>query len=293
MRLSVPVDHEVTLNVRHRPGRDGRPFLLLHGLASNARMWDDVAGRLADAGHPVYAIDMRGHGDSGVPEHGYDNEAVVADLAAVCRELRLTGALLAGHSWGGMIAVRFASVHPDLAAGLALVDGGWINHTDTPDRIPTWQKDVEKIANGVPGTTGATAQIARERIRTLHPHWSEDAVEAMLADLAEGPDGLLVQRLPLKHRLSILYSMWNDSPARWYPGIAVPVLMLIALPSYASSLGDWVRKWVAEAESAIAQVDSRWYVGADHNLHADQPERVTGDLLELARSADRPALERS
>ena len=40
------------------------PFLLVHGLASNARMWDGVAQRLADAGHPVATVDLRGHGRS-------------------------------------------------------------------------------------------------------------------------------------------------------------------------------------------------------------------------------------
>ncbi len=33
---------------RRWPGAAGRPVLLVHGLSSNARLWDMVAGRLAE-----------------------------------------------------------------------------------------------------------------------------------------------------------------------------------------------------------------------------------------------------
>ncbi|GAA2368139.1 alpha/beta hydrolase [Streptomyces cuspidosporus] len=291
MKLSVPVDHAVHVNVRHRPGRDGRPFLLLHGLGSNARLWDEVADLLAAAGHPVYALDMRGHGDSDLPEHGYDNATAVADLVAVCRELRLTGALFAGHSWGGNLAVRLAAQHPELAAGLALVDGGWIGFVDTSRYAPTREKSVE-LAGWWRDVTGTTEETMRELLRGLHPRWSETAVSASLADMVRGPDGLLVQRLPLEHYMSLADSMWQDPPARWYPDITVPVLLLVALPAHAASWGSYARKWVAEAEAAIPRAESRWYVDTDHNLHVEEPERVAGDLLDLARLVDKPARER-
>ena len=38
------------------------PFVLVHGLASNARTWDGVAAELTASGHPVVSIDQRGHG---------------------------------------------------------------------------------------------------------------------------------------------------------------------------------------------------------------------------------------
>ncbi|MFH8371802.1 alpha/beta fold hydrolase [Streptomyces sp. NPDC018031] len=293
MKLSVSVDHGVTLRLRHRPGRDGRPFLLLHGLRSNARMWDDVAGRLAAAGHPVYALDMRGHGDSDLPEHGYDNATAVADLVTVCRELPLAGALVAGHSWGGNLAVRLAAEHPGTVAGLALVDGGWITHVDPSDTIPAWEKVAEMLTRAHSQASGVTAESVRESLRGLHPTWSEAAVEAGLADLVAGPDGLLVPRLPLEHQLSIVASMWEDPPARWYPGVTVPVTLFISLPSHAPALAGLVRGWVTDIQAAIPHADSRWYPGADHNLHADHPARVADDLLDLASTVDKPAPERS
>ncbi len=45
-----------------------RSYILVHGLSSNARTWDQVAARLAAAGHQVVAIDQRGHGLSEKPD---------------------------------------------------------------------------------------------------------------------------------------------------------------------------------------------------------------------------------
>ena len=67
----MPVTGGVHLHA-HRWDGTGRPFVLVHGLASNARLWDGVAARLADAGHRVVAVDLRGHGRSDKPDDGYD-----------------------------------------------------------------------------------------------------------------------------------------------------------------------------------------------------------------------------
>src|SRR6266540_576228 len=72
------------LHVRHFAGVSSRrPFVLVHGLSSNARLWDGVAGRLAAHGHPVYAVDLRSHGESDRPAEGYDTATAAADLDAV------------------------------------------------------------------------------------------------------------------------------------------------------------------------------------------------------------------
>src|SRR5262249_53812789 len=42
----------------------GPALLLLHGFLEHAHTWDLVAPQLAAAGHHVFALDWRGHGDS-------------------------------------------------------------------------------------------------------------------------------------------------------------------------------------------------------------------------------------
>src|SRR5919199_1176563 len=70
-------------------GGDARPFLLVHGLASNARVWDGVARILAAHGHRVAAVDLRGHGLSEAPDDGYDTDTAADDLAGLADALDL------------------------------------------------------------------------------------------------------------------------------------------------------------------------------------------------------------
>ncbi|TMD67947.1 MAG: alpha/beta hydrolase [Chloroflexi bacterium] len=62
------------------------PIVLLHGLASAARIWDFVAPLLVERGYTVTALDQRGHGESDKPESGYNfagwtREQAIKDLA--------------------------------------------------------------------------------------------------------------------------------------------------------------------------------------------------------------------
>ena len=95
--------------------------LLIHGLSSNAAFWARVAARLP--GQRLVAMDLRAHGSSDAPEAGYEPATLAADAAALVEELELGRIVVAGHSWGGTIALQLAADRPDLVAGLAVVDG--------------------------------------------------------------------------------------------------------------------------------------------------------------------------
>src|SRR5262245_66295998 len=105
----VGVADDVGLHVEVWSGDSAAaPFLLVHGLASNLRLWDGVAERLHAAGHTVVAVDQRGHGRSDAPEAGYDLETAVADLLALVEALGLERPLLVGQSWGGTVVLELA-----------------------------------------------------------------------------------------------------------------------------------------------------------------------------------------
>src|SRR4030095_8242101 len=71
--------------------RHAAPFVLVHGLASNVRLWDGVAAYLHALGHTVVAIDQRGHGRSDAPDCGDDLATAIADLRALLGALGLEG----------------------------------------------------------------------------------------------------------------------------------------------------------------------------------------------------------
>ena len=282
MDVRVPVADGVALRVRHRPGTAGPPFLLLHGIDSNARMWDQVADRLAAEGHPVYAIDQRGHGESDAPDDGYDNPTAAADVVTVARELGISGAVLAGHSWGALLSLRLAARHPELVSGLALLDGGWAHAAAVCD---SWEQFSGLLSMSEMDLTGATLDAVRDFQRAVYPDWSEAAIEAALHSLRVNEDGSLTPRLTTARRLSILRSVWDDPPAQWFPGIHVPALLMPAVPAQNRRweiMFERIRACVEPAAAALGEAPVREYLDADHDLHAQHPDRVADDLLWLA-----------
>ena len=82
------------------------PLLLIHGNRDHARTWDFVATRLCDR-YCVYAVDLRGHGDSAWAVGGlYSMPEFVLDIAMLAAELKRNPLTIVGHSLGGAVALR-------------------------------------------------------------------------------------------------------------------------------------------------------------------------------------------
>ncbi len=276
----VRVADEVFLHVRRWPGA-GRPFLLVHGLSSNARLWDGVAGALAAAGHPSTAVDLRSHGESDAPADGYDTATAAADLAALCAALFADvpgGVVVAGQSWGGNVAVELAARHPDLVAALALVDGGWLAPAT---EFESWEACADALRP--PEVDGLPATQLRGYLRDNHRDWPDWAIDATVANLRVWPDGTLSRRLPIPRHMQIVRSMWDDPPQPYYPAIRVPVLLAVALPPTEAAAAKR-REKIEAATRDLAGATIRGYPGADHDLHAQHPDELAADLLTLARA---------
>jgi pimeloyl-ACP methyl ester carboxylesterase len=253
-----------------------RPVLLVHGLASNARLWDGVAQRLGSAGHPVVAVDQRGHGRSDVPPDGYDTQTCAADLSALIATLGWTGArapVVAGQSWGGNVVLNLAARHGKVAA-IALVDGGWLR---PGARFATFEECWQVLAP--PSFEGMRYSGLAAQIAARHPDWPPEAIAGTLANLVELDDGGVRARLAREHHKSILRSLWQDDPRELYPQVSVPVLLMPADAQVGSAP-------VVEAAQLLPDCRVSEYVGADHDLHAQHPARCALDLHDLAVRAD-------
>lgn len=271
-----------TLALRRAHG-PRRPFLLVHGLASNARMWDGVTRRLADAGHDVAAVDLRGHGRSQVTANGYDTATAARDVAALISVLGWTAErapVVAGQSWGGHVVLDVAAAGRGVAA-VALIDGGWVRLPGRfPDFAAAWQALAPPVFSGVsPGVLAA-------QVATWTSGWPPEGVAGALANFAELPDGTVRARLSLDHHRAILASLWDTDPRLAYPRVVAPALLLVADgdgPDPATK-----RAEVAEALAGLPDAEARWYASAHHDLHAEQPQRCAADLLALAARVDGP-----
>ena len=74
----------------------------------------------------------------------------------------------------------------------------------------------------------------------------------------------------------IVRSMWDDPPQPYYPDIDVPVTVI---PAGSNDPGGHL--------AGLARVTVRAYPGADHDVHAQYPERIAADLLSLPQGSTR------
>jgi pimeloyl-ACP methyl ester carboxylesterase len=279
VEVRLPATNGVQLAVRTmNTGGPGVPVLLVHGLASNARTWDGVAHRLVEWGHPVAAVDQRGHGQSDKPDTGYDFATVCADLAAVIDGLGWHGdgaggnrsPLVAGQSWGGNVTLELAIRHGDAIAGIVCVDGGTL---EVARRFPTWEQCLAALTP--PRLAGLSAGDLETMIRTWHPDWTDVGVAGTMANMEVRADGTITPWLTLARHLQVVRHLWEHHPPQRWPQVSVPVLLI------PSVLAD--DEGVAEAEAALAagQVRVARFPGADHDVHVQHPTEVA-DLLHSA-----------
>ena len=112
--------------IRVRHGGSGPPLLLLHGYPNNHVLWHAVAARLAQRYH-VVCPDLRGYGDSSLPEPGpnlanYSHRVMAEDMIEVMAQLGHQRFYLVGHDRGARVSHRMAIDHPDRLMKLVLLD---------------------------------------------------------------------------------------------------------------------------------------------------------------------------
>jgi pimeloyl-ACP methyl ester carboxylesterase len=106
--------------IRYAIAGGGPPVLLVHGWLSSSRIWERLAGRLAQR-FTVYSLDLTGFGESDKPLSGYGVRNGSRLLYAFCAHFGLTRASVIGHDLGGAMAVKLAADHPDVVGRLVLV----------------------------------------------------------------------------------------------------------------------------------------------------------------------------
>jgi pimeloyl-ACP methyl ester carboxylesterase len=107
-------------------GQGGPPVVLIHGNVVTAEDFalSGVLDRVAAQGHRVIAFDRPGYGYSDRPHGTLWTAAAQADLLRhAIEQLGIERPIVAGHSWGTLVALALALNHPKAVSGLVLLSG--------------------------------------------------------------------------------------------------------------------------------------------------------------------------
>jgi pimeloyl-ACP methyl ester carboxylesterase len=254
-------------------------FLLVHGLASNATLWDGVGAGLSAAGHRAVAVDQRSHGRSD-PSDRLDLATLTDDLLDVAAALDLGRPVVVGQSWGGNVAVELASRAPARIRAVVAVDGGTIELADAfPDVDAAWEAlappDWDELA--VP-----YARLAADA-PTRHPGWPEAGWRAQLANLAVRPDGTATAVLRREHHRTILADLFAHRPSALFADLTVPLLLLPVDDGASTGWASTKRAGVERAVASNPLVTAGWITDRSHDVHAEAPDEVVARLRTALR----------
>ena len=263
------------------------PIVLLHGVTLSSVVWNHQLTDLAEH-HRVIAVDLRGHGKSSPGREGYGVDQLADDIATVLRDLDLMGAILVGHSMGGMAVMNFCRRHADVlyrrVNGIVFMSTAASDVASGPASSPFRlgrlfaEKSPElaaKAYQGVPGDLGYV-MLRLGFGKSPSPLWVEQ-IRTMLA----GTSPTAVARSTL--------ALLDHDERKVLRSLELPVLVMVGT----SDLVTPVRQSRLIAElvpgGRLDELD-----GAGHLLMLERRAEVSGELLMFAaacrpRQPKRPA----
>jgi pimeloyl-ACP methyl ester carboxylesterase len=233
----------------------GPPLLMVHG-AGSGRWGFDLVRPLLEPRFEVWALDRRGRGDSGDGD-GYSVEREYEDVAAVVRAAG-EGAMLFGHSYGGLVATgaarridgltRLALYEPPM--GGVLTDEAWLARFEADLGAGEPEEAVRRFLHDIGGYSHGEIDAMENT-----PAWEQRLAAAptvpreLRAERALATDGLGLDRLDL------------------------PCLMLVGTES-----PEWARRSTEAFAGAIPGVEVRTLDGHGHGASVSAPALLADEL---------------
>jgi pimeloyl-ACP methyl ester carboxylesterase len=278
--LSEPVSRvytSVKLDLHYLEwGDEGSPpLILMHGGRDHARSWDWVARQLRDDYH-IIAPDLRGRGDSEwSPDASYSVVAHTYDLAELIHQLDLAPLPIVAHSFGGIVAMRYAAIYPENVSKMVAIEslGGssemmaQLDSMSPHERMRKWIEDTRSIGDRIPRRY-ATIEQATQRMAEENQHLSrEQAHHLTVHGVRRNKDGSYSWKFDNFVRTIWPIDFGPEQRVAMWQRIACPVLLMHGTDSWAGDPEEDGR--VEHFQNARVSE----FENAGHWLHHDQLDR--------------------
>jgi len=250
---------------------EGRPVVLMPGLAGCAYGYRKVVQPLNDAGCRTIILEPLGFGSSARPKNAdYSLTAQADRIAAVLDAMHLTDTILVAHGVSASIAYRVAYRRPDLVAAMISIEGGPNEAAGTPtlDRSLKLASLVAKLGGGkilkdkfksnLEEASGDKSWIDRKTMGRYLRHVDRDL-------------GELIDTLRAMSR-----SREPESLHANLKNILCPVLLMIGGANHACTVP---AEDLALLKSELKDLTITTAPGAGHFIYEEQPEAVVEAIL--------------
>jgi pimeloyl-ACP methyl ester carboxylesterase len=220
-------------------GQDGKPALILvHGGLDHARNWDWVARALRESFH-VYAVDLRGHGNSSwAPGAVYSIAEHILDLSALVDIVDNDAPIyLVGHSLGGIVVLLYAGVYPDRVKKVVSIEGLGPPPTHrvfkpASERLRTWIEAIRNTEQREPHSY-PSLEAAVKRMKEANPHLSDEVAHHLTRHGTNwNADGSLIWKFDNYVRPFVPYGHNREDVGQILGQIACPVLLFWGMESW-------------------------------------------------------------
>jgi pimeloyl-ACP methyl ester carboxylesterase len=203
--------------------------VMIHGIAiDNLASWYfTLAKPLADAGFRIVMYDLRGHGRSERPPHGYQLDGYVDDLAALLAELGIDGPVhLLGNCFGGTVAFSYAIRHPALVSSIVAIESS--------PPTETWRATVAhqmgELADKLT-SEGTLARISKNREKRIAAY--DTVTAAIIPGIAGSPLPTENQIAAISCPVLCVYGGKSKMAVKWEPQVRalLPHARVVTVPN--------------------------------------------------------------
>jgi len=248
---------------------EGKPLLMVPGWSCSTRFFDKNVEALAKECQ-VIRMDLRGHGESAKPDHGYRIARFAKDIEELIEHLDLKDLTVLGWSMGASVLWSYLELFgTDRVKKLISVDQSPAQYIG-----PDWQwgqngcYDVEAFVRLCADLTYAERANAEGTIHACHHQSPKEEDVQFLADE--------IMKCPARVKIEIMRDHTNLDWRDYLPQIAIPTLVLVAKNS---AVFDW--EGSAYVGENVQNGRIEFFENSGHMLFWEEPDRFNQLVAEF------------